>query len=194
MKPAAFFDLDGLLADFVRGIFAIHGNNGLAITDVRWGLEAQLGIDPVKFWEPLGYEFWKGLQPYEDGMKLLQATEWIVGPQNIGLLTSPCQTKGCIDGKRAWVKEHLDDYSGRLFVGSAKHLFAGPGKILVDDNTDNVNKFTAAGGRSVLVPRPWNVRSSEVDENGHFDYAVPLEQIRSLTLPVSPCSTRQTAA
>lgn len=184
-----FFDIDGLLAKFVHGVLSIHNRTDFPIRDIRWGMEEQLGIPPVEFWAPLGYDFWANLQPYQDGMKLLQEAEWIVGPQQIGLLTSPCQTAGCIDGKRKWVREHLDDYSGRLFVGSAKHLFAGPGKVLVDDNTENCLKFTAAGGQSVLVPRPWNTRSAEVDEHGNFAYAGPLAEIRALTLPVSPCSS-----
>lgn len=153
-----FFDLDGVLADFVGGALKAHNRTDVNPANVTWGLEAQLGIAPEAFWAPFGYEFWANLDICPDGFKLLESALLCVGSEQIGLLTSPCDTAGCVDGKRAWVMRHLPDFRRRLFVGSAKELFAGPTKVLVDDHDANVTRFQAAGGLTVQPPRPWNSR------------------------------------
>ncbi len=156
MSLAVFVDLDGVLCDFVRGALAAHGRADVPEASVAWGIESQLGIEPAAFWGRLGFDFWAGLEPYPDGFALLRRAEELVGPERIGLLTSPCDTAGCVDGKRAWVVRHLPGYARRLFVGSAKELFAGPSKVLVDDHDANVDRFLAAGGFTFQPPRPWN--------------------------------------
>lgn len=153
---SVFFDLDGVLADFVAGALKAHGREDVSAASVTWGIEAQLRLEPAAFWAPLGFDFWANLTPYPDGLSLLSAAIGMVGGDNIGLLTSPCDTAGCVDGKRAWVSRHLPQFSRRLFVGSAKELFAGPTKVLVDDHDANIDKFNRAGGRTLQPPRPWN--------------------------------------
>lgn len=170
MRPAVFFDLDGVLADFVRGSFRLHGRS-VPLREVVWGFPALIGFtgaDDPKFWEPMGRDFWAGLDRLEDGFAFLRLVETIVPAERIGLLTSPCDTAGCLDGKRDWVAKHLPDYRRRLFVGAAKELFAGPGKILIDDNDANASRFHDAGGQSVLIPRPWNARSHLCNDEGRF--------------------------
>lgn len=169
MKPVFFFDMDGVLANFVGGALRHHGREDVCHGQIVWGIEAQLGITPEVFWANLGFDFWANLEPYADGFELLRQAEAIVGVDSIGLLTSPCETAGCVDGKRAWVAKHMPAYRRRLFVGSAKELFASPGKVLVDDNDHNCDKFVAAGGRIVMPPRPWNRRKAEACPKGTFD-------------------------
>lgn len=173
MKPVLFFDLDGVLADFVRGALAHHGKS-LQMADVRWDFPQQVGFGGTwapEFWEPLGETFWAGLDTLRDGFELLGAAERLVGADRIGLLSSPCDTRGCAEGKRAWVARHMPDYRKRLFLGSAKELFAAPGKVLVDDHDPNCDRFAAWGGRAILVPRPWNARRGECCPAGGFDAA-----------------------
>jgi hypothetical protein len=191
MKPVIFFDLDGVLADFVGGALALHGKE-LPRDEVQWDFYSQIGFDgpsDPRFWGPMGHEFWAGLSVLPDGLCLLRTAERLVGAENIAFLSSPCETAGCADGKRAWVRRHFPDYARRLFLGSAKHLFAGPGKILVDDHDKNTGAFGGAGGLYVLVPRPWNVNRTECHPGGSFD--VPqvarwLEGTLSLANPKAP--------
>ncbi len=165
-----FFDLDGVLANFVQGALRKHKREDIKHADVGWGIEAQLGLAPEVFWSALSFSFWADLEPYADGMQLLHMTEKLVGPDHIGILTSPCDTAGCVDGKRSWVERYLPlCYKRQLFVGSAKHLFAGPGKILVDDHDKNAVAFQEAGGRIVVPPRPWNGLKVLTREGGFFD-------------------------
>jgi FMN phosphatase YigB (HAD superfamily) len=168
-RRVTFFDLDGVLADFVSGALRLHGRTDFPYADIRWGIEEQLGIEPAKFWAPMGSEFWAGLPLYDDGHAAFSLVARTVGPENVALLSSPCETPGCLDGKRAWVAKHLPEFRKRLFLGGAKHLFAGPGKVFVDDHDANVDAFRAAGGKAVQVPRPWNRRRDETLLDGRFD-------------------------
>lgn len=163
-----FFDLDGVLCHFVRGALKAHGREDVPHREIPWGLEAHLGIEPKVFWDKLDHMFAAELEPYADGMALLKEAERLVGAENIGILSSPWDTPGCFEGKKAWIAKHLPDYSRRFFTGSAKHLFAGPTKILVDDHNPNIDKFREAGGAGLLIPRPWNTAKSECCSEGMF--------------------------
>lgn len=128
-----------------------------------------MGIAPKDFWAPLGREFWANLAPYSDGDALLIVAESLVGPERIFFLSSPCLTDGCLEGKRDWVRKYHPGYERRTFFGSAKHVFAGGGAVLVDDSDRNVDDFEAAGGDAVLIPRPWNRLRNDTDDAGRFN-------------------------
>ncbi len=173
--------MDGVLADFVRGAMLHHHRPDHDHDKTEWGLEAQFGIMPEQFWASLDYDFWAGLKPLDDGLDLLEEVEFLVGRENVCIVTSPCDTAGCLEGKRDWIKQYLPDYKKRLVLTSAKHLLAGPRKLLIDDHDANYDKFTTACGRGVLVPRPWN-RNRDLCEfpGGKFrvpDAAVVVEKI-----------------
>lgn len=163
-----FFDMDGVLADFVAGALEIHNRTDVPKMDVPWGLEDKLGIAPHDFWAPMGKDFWANLPPLSDGLKLLEYAEWLAGIEAIGILTSPCDTAGCYDGKRAWMRKHLPRMERRMFTGSHKELFAGPTKILIDDREQNCHGFYKAGGIPILVPRPWNGLRYQCGDEGTF--------------------------
>lgn len=167
---SVFFDLDGVLADFVRGVLKVHGREDVRVRDVPWGLEAKLGIEPAAFWAPMGYDFWANLKVLDDGLQLLRRVEKAVDPSLIGIMTTLCETDGCADGKRAWVKRYLPEYRKRLhLVTGTKELSAGPQKILIDDHEPNVHKWHSFGGLPLLVPRPWNGLDYQCYDEGWFD-------------------------
>lgn len=172
MRPVCYLDLDGVLVDFVGGALRRHGR-GLEPSEVRWGFPSQIGfggVDDPAFWAPLGRAFWAGLDWTHEGKGLLAAVESLFGDR-VALMTSPCETEGCVEGKRDWVRRHLPGYQRRTFVGGAKHLAAGPGKLLIDDREENVDAFAAEGGHALLVPRPWNRHRERTDASGRFDLA-----------------------
>lgn len=157
VTPRCFLDLDGVLVDFVRGVQEFHKVT-LPYESVRWGLEAQMGFGDRKneFWAPLGYEFWANLPWTQDGKEILDSVRVVFGA-NIGILSSPCSTLGCCDGKRDWVRRNLGaDLHRTCFLGADKSIFANPHSLLIDDNDDNVRKWREAGGAAILWPRPWN--------------------------------------
>ncbi len=170
MKDVCYLDLDGVLVNFVQPSLAFHGLS-LPITDVRWGFPVQVGFksggDP-DFWGKLGYDFWSTLPWTAEGPALLKALESKYD-KNIAIFTSPCDTHGSVEGKVAWIKRELPDYRHRFFIGPSKHLAASPRKHLVDDRNSNIRQFRKHGGRTTLIPRPWNKRRAESDATGSFD-------------------------
>ena len=153
---ACFVDLDGVLVDFVGGAIA-HHKLPLPALETDWNFWRRFGLSDADFWNPLGDEFWASLAPTEDMHQILGAVFDVWHPgEEVFLLSSPCLTPGCITGKARWVEKHLPALSRRLLLTDRKELFAGPGRVLVDDHDVNCEKWTAAGGEACLVPRPWN--------------------------------------
>lgn len=181
MKPTVFFDMDGVLADFVRGALAHHARSDFPIERVEWNFPSQIGFtgtnDP-SFWQNLGLKFWSTLDILSDGFVLLREAERLVGADRIALLSSAADTHGCCDGKRIWVKKYLPDYYRRTFFGSSKGLIGGPGRVLVDDHDGNIDAWTAAGGVAVTVPRPWNERRGECLPGANFHTQTVLDELR----------------
>lgn len=191
MKPVCFLDMDGVLVDFTGGAFKLHGRS-IPVSEIQWDFCSQMGFDgtdDTAFWAPMGFEFWRDLDWTTEGCDLLDKIELIFGgPENVCLLSSPCKTPGCIDGKLAWIAKNAPQYSRRNLIGKPKELVASPHKILVDDYDANVEKFAKAGGRTVLIPRSWNRRRNETSPVfGLFDVdaiANELELLASETVPL----------
>lgn len=164
MKPTIFFDMDGVLADFVSAALYVHGKQ-LPYHETKWDFCSQIGFDgpeDPKFWEPMGFDFWRGLDPIEDGFKLLGVAEKLVGAENIGLLTSPSNNLGAVDGKLAWVDRYLPEYRPRTITCQSKGLIAGGYKVLIDDYDGNTESWAKGGGAAVTFPQPWNRLSAYV--------------------------------
>lgn len=167
MKVTCMLDMDGVLVDMVKGCFDFF-NKQIPYRDVRWNLPPQLGMTQDEFWNPLGYDFWANLDWTHEGEELLSELESIY-EKNIVLVSSPCDTPGCDEGKRAWVKKHLPEYKRRCFIGQDKFHLAAPNKILIDDHDPNIDKFREFRGHGCLVPRPWNRLIEATDEHGRFN-------------------------
>jgi len=153
-----FIDLDGVLVDFAGGVFRATGAPR----------PKRLGWDFIKphWWKQFGYDFWKDLSPTEDFKQILSACEAAFGGENCCILTSPCKTPGCVDGKMAWISRHMPQYSRRVLIGAAKHFMARPDAVLVDDYEKNIDEWVDNMGRGVLIPREWN-----------RDFGVPLQRV-----------------
>ncbi len=169
MSAVCYLDLDGVLVDFVGGALKAHGKT-LPPADVGWGFAASIGfsgLDDPAFWAPMGHDFWDGLGWTAEGRVVLDQVENLFGDRVV-LMTSPCDTPGAVGGKVSWIRRELPAYRRRFFVGPAKHLAAGPTKVLVDDHDGNADKFVEGGGLVVMPPRPWNRRRGESDPSGGF--------------------------
>ena len=164
MIDRVLLDLDGVLVKFVEGACKFHGKT-YQTTDLTepmpWNLEPLWGMTGAQLWEPLGYEFWANLEPYEHMHEFVDALEAKFGTDNICLLTSPVRTAGAIEGKIDWIRKHLPQYRRRFLVGPKKQFCASPHHLLVDDNEDNERSFKEAGGHTFLVPAAWNRRFRE---------------------------------
>lgn len=170
-QPICFLDLDGVLVDFTAAALQVHGRE-LPPREITWDFASQIGFTGervAKFWEPLDYSFWRDLPWTAEGKQLLATVEEIFPPERICLLTTPCRTPGCAEGKLDWVRREIPGYADRVLVGSCKHLLASPRAVLVDDRDENARGFVLSGGWSLLVPRPWNIRARQTDQRGRCD-------------------------
>ena len=161
----ALLDMDGVVADFVLGAMQLH-NKSWPYNDVQgddgWNLDLVWGMKPCEFWDPMGFEFWEGLQKTRDADAIVELLRLMVG-HDICFLSSPCFTLGCMEGKRAWASRFYPEIPvlfscQSMSAGAAppKWFCAGQETVLIDDSNANVTSFRKAGGKAVLVPRPWN--------------------------------------
>lgn len=156
-----FLDMDGVLVDFINGACRAHQVHNPYERDPQqsagvWDIERLVGMSVDEFWPPLGKDFWANLNWMPDGQAILAAVEQKFGRDNICLLTSPCDTDGCADGKLAWIRRHLPEYRRRYFLGPPKEFAASANRILIDDSDHNCERFGDEGGSTILIPRPWN--------------------------------------
>lgn len=154
-----FLDMDGVIADFVGAACKLHNlanpypqHNGI------WDFVEAMNLHPKTFWGPMGREFWANIEPTVEKDMIISMLEHKFGAQNICLLTSPCATDGCIDGKMDWIRKHMPDYKRRVLFGAAKEFVAHHNAVLVDDAEHNVGPFNELGGKGILLARPWNKR------------------------------------
>lgn len=160
MIKQVLLDLDGVLVDFVKGVCKLHGKENPYIDDANHGhfdMDKIWGMTPKEFWGPCGYSFWANLEFHSEAEELLGILADTPGWNSVCILTSPCDTDGCVDGKRDWVKKNLPDFRKRLLIGSAKEFQTnGTNRLLIDDRNENIEKFERNGGWAWTFPRPWN--------------------------------------
>ena len=153
-----FLDMDGVLVNFGEGTYRAFGiPYDYAMTSPDWFYYREWGVSDEEFDSVCDRQFFASLRWMHDGGDILCAIERKFDPANIYLLTSPMNNPGSSSGKMDWVLRHLPTYKKRIIITqSPKGLFAGPDRLLIDDNDENAAGFVAAGGQGILVPRSWN--------------------------------------
>ena len=154
MVPQILLDMDGVLADFVGGAAQLYGKDANLVD--CWDFYHKWEMTAEEFWPALGRDFWAGLPLTHECRGIVKLAEGLVGAENVCLLSSPCMTEGCMEGKMDWIKRNLPDYRRRFLFGPAKQFATARHRVLVDDSDDNVRSFVKHGGCAVMVPRPWN--------------------------------------
>ncbi len=166
MIETVFLDIDGVLADFRKGIhLAFDKVYDYPLLTPKW-----------KFWDDwpdvnskmvntiCTSDFWTNLEWMYDGHDILREVIKYFNPEQIYLLTTPMPNIESATGKWMWVKDNIPEYYKRTIITQApKGLFAKPGTLLIDDKDENVEEFIAGGGDAILVPRPWNKLHKDKD-------------------------------
>jgi hypothetical protein len=168
----AFLDLDGVLVDFVSGACHLHNQPYPFNKPENFGnywVEKMFGITTEEFFAGMDEEWWAELQPMFDWQAVLSVVEKYFG-DNICILTSPTNNHGCLEGKRRWIEKWLPKYRRKFLIGPPKEMCAGPGKVLVEDADEKVEKFRKAGGNAILLPRPWNSSFAIADTVSPAEY------------------------
>lgn len=111
----------------------------------------------AEFWNLIPREFWANTPKDPDFDNVLNACEYLVGRENIVILTAPTKDPDCLAGKLEWIHQYLPSWLHRQYIVTPRKQYnAGPGRLMVDDSDDNLRAWTARGGSIIRVPRPWN--------------------------------------
>ena len=131
-----FLDLDGVLADFDRGVEAVTGKR-----------PDQQHIRQM--WKALAREpdFYGTLDMMHDAQVLWE----FCGPYRPTILTGLPLGDWAPEQKRRWVAAMLGaDVPVITCMTREKHRFSGPGHVLVDDRAGTRDPWEAAGGIFIL--------------------------------------------
>lgn len=159
--PTVYFDMDGVLCDFVGGAAAWLRRDPddvrarLAATD---NLESALSHAPggfVPWMNALPSTFWSELEPLPVGLALLE--EMCRNDDiSVRIATAPCDSNACHAGKRYWLARHTKlRASDALFV-TEKWRLASHDALLIDDTAEQTTTFSLRGGTVILWPREGN--------------------------------------
>lgn len=172
-------DMDDVLVDFVDGAAALwglttedllpHWDLGVwdCVPPLGKALHARDGDHPdgmsvADFWARVGAQayFWDNLRPLPwcDSLLTMAAAftdDWYI-------VSSPSRCPSSWSGKVRWLKDYFGEEFNRIVLTRHKHLLAGPGVVLIDDQDSNVLEFTVdkdglpTGGEGVLFPKYHN--------------------------------------
>jgi 5'(3')-deoxyribonucleotidase len=166
-----FIDIDGVLANFVEGVFDLYGIPQNYVHQLRgnYDIISFLSVSVDSFWEKINRKstFWEMLNLTDEAERIVELAEKYTHKRNVFLLSSPAVHPNCYNGKAAWVKEHFPDYMTRLILTGHKYLLAAPDRLLIDDSDRKLAKFQEHGGQTILIPRPWNSKHTN-EENYPF--------------------------
>lgn len=155
-----YVDLDGVYVDFVRGICEAHGQENPYLKEENLGvfhMAEMMGLSEEEFWKPSNNAaFWMNLKIMPDALMVMDLIEKAYDPKDIVIMTSPSGSPECSAGKHHWIINNLPKYKRQFFIGPPKHKAANPSCLLIDDYDNNIDKFRANGGQTLLVPRLWN--------------------------------------
>ena len=149
-------DLDGVLVNFVTPAMRAVGLDRNLVERGHWDVFRKAGCSLDEVWGKIdNYEFWSGLKPYPKAQTFLAILQEHC--LNVVLCTSSSFSIECPKAKAEWVNKYLGKLPTIIcYNGVSKAVQAKPGNILIDDCDRNVDAFEAAGGETILVPRPWN--------------------------------------
>lgn len=148
-----FLDLDGVLVDFNKRACTLLGH---CHPPKRWKWYDDFYDGFNKLDCVCNSDFWENLEWMPDGIEILNTIERYIS-DNIYILTTPMPNSGSASGKVRWIKKNMRQYSKSLIITTTpKEIFARTDTLLIDDCTENVDKFRQAGGQTILVPRSWN--------------------------------------
>lgn len=160
-----FIDIDGVLADFDGGIQKFYNATVSNPTEWDYLYEEDFNMSGNQFWNGLTEDFWTGLEPTLEADIILALVE----DMNPCILSAPPlagPNMAGLSGKVKWIRKNLPWYfkEKRFLLGSGKHFVAHEGAILIDDKTENIEKWKMAGGEGILWPQPWNKNRDLVEE------------------------------
>lgn len=168
-----FIDLDDVLNSFTLWVLSEVFKCGITPFDYdKYPIEAGYEIEealrilrgdkeklpPPQFWNAVTREIWANAPRSRECDSILAHCELLVGRENIYIATSPTKCPEAHAGKIEWITNNLPEWLHRqYFITPRKWILAKSGSLLIDDCEKNCKLFEDNSGKSLLVPRPWNI-------------------------------------
>jgi len=139
-----FCDLDGVLTDIEDSFRRLHPRFDAMDKSLLWQYVDRRGIG---FWSEMpwktdGLQLWHAIEAYEP--RILTAAPVRIGTR---LWSNSRQ------GKLQWIRRELGERFGRTAIvckKSEKVKYAAAGRILIDDDPRNTDKWENSGGIAIL--------------------------------------------
>ena len=152
-----YLDMDGVLCDLLPGIAELYGRlfDPEDWPSGEYDVSVGFGIPRVALWDHIGKvggaSFWAGLTQAEHYTELVElARLFAMRPPRV--LSSPTSFPSSYAGKAAWLIERGWQLPDEAVFAAEKWQLSGPGRVLIDDHSDNCADWDEAGGESILFP------------------------------------------
>ena len=142
-----YFDMDGVIADFNKGIKELCGLEPMAQGDRDEERTTQMwsAVKAVP-------HFYLKLDPIPEGMELFSVL-YDLRPDDVEILTAQPKPKRNIEtaelDKRLWCEQYLPMIPVNVSYRSEKQNYAN-GNILIDDFDENIEEWESQGGTGIL--------------------------------------------
>jgi len=136
-KSIVFCDLDGVLADFQKGVINKFNKSDQYLNSrLMWSTinKSNTFFDTLP-WMPKGRELWSHIKQYNP----------------IILTGIPSYSRSAVEQKIKWCQRELGaDIQVITCASKDKPKYCLPGAILIDDRTDNLDIWNEKGGKFIL--------------------------------------------
>lgn len=142
-------DMDGVIADFARGVIKIMPDFVEGVTEGNKKLDGKMWAKITQY-QKNGGEFWLDLEPMADAFVLW---DFISQFQDRQILSACGQPHfNAADQKRRWIAKTFGEDVQAILVQRAVHKanYAAPDTILIDDKRKAIDPWVAAGGIGIL--------------------------------------------
>lgn len=148
MIKTVYFDMDGVLADWVSGFEKLFPE--IAYSDYNALSKKEQDIYRLEI-DGNG-RFYRELRPFTKVITALKHLKSLAYQVEILSSVGEMYPECVIKQKRAWLAEHVSGDIVSHFVNKSEHKarYARDNTLLLDDRAKSVDPFLAAGGRSLV--------------------------------------------
>lgn len=152
-----FLDLDGVIINWVKGVFDWFNMPYEPEKVTSWDcMPGLIGVNKKDFYNLIKTpKFWENLEFYPEAKSFIEQLQKY---GTVILLTSPAH--GCAGYRQNWIQKNLPEFfnNGHYILSPAKWACARKDTILIDDSDKNCTEFFNHDGHVITYPQPWNCK------------------------------------
>jgi 5'(3')-deoxyribonucleotidase len=161
MLPTVMLDMDGLLANLFDTVgHKFYGKDYKLLTKEEKLKIKKIWVNKKEFTKHFTSvrELFADLEPFgtngEITKAIVQAVVDVFGGYNILSHPASIDKEGCIQGKKEWIRKHLNPLPKEMFFPQNKSDYAmreGVANILVDDFSPYIESWRSKGGYPIQI-------------------------------------------